>query len=108
MQANSSECIRLLVKKGANVNQVTFTGYTPLHYATSIGCTQIAAYLLQQGARQDMRCTNGLTPLFLAVQNGNIDTVRCLLRHAHANDSGCPFSTTLIVKKNCSVVLIVL
>ena len=54
-------------------------GSTLLHDAVSYGKTQMAAFLLDSGARLDARDQGGMTPLHIAAQNGDIPTMTLLL-----------------------------
>lgn len=77
------ESIRLLVKKGADVNvRMLINMHTPLHLAVEQGHANIVGYLLQHGARQDIRAEQGLTPIFLAAHLGRTDCLRVLLKNA--------------------------
>lgn len=70
------------MKKGADVNQRVYTGYTPLHLAAERGYASILDYLLKHGAKQDVRADHNLTPIFLAAHWGHVDCLRILLRSA--------------------------
>ncbi|MCX7245869.1 MAG: ankyrin repeat domain-containing protein [Burkholderiales bacterium] len=68
----------LVEKKAAIFNR---EGWTPLHYAASTGQTEIAAYLLEQGAAVNALSESNTTPLMMAVRSGNIETVSTLLKN---------------------------
>ena len=80
--AQSRDCIRLLVKRGAEVNCKTYTDYTPLHLAAEKGNTNIVAYFLNHGARLDVFTEHHLSPIFLASHAGQVETLRVLLKVA--------------------------
>nr|KAG5696992.1 hypothetical protein BaRGS_008454 [Batillaria attramentaria] len=82
IKCRSVESIRLLVKKGADVNMRVYNNYTPLHLAVEQGHANIVGYLLQHGAQQDIRAEHGLTPIFLAAHLGRVDCLRVLLKNA--------------------------
>lgn len=83
IRCRSVESIRLLVKKGADVNVRTIINMqTPLHLAVELGHANIVGYLLQHGAQQDLRAEQGLTPIFLAAHLGHTDCLRVLLKNA--------------------------
>ncbi|KAL0993388.1 hypothetical protein UPYG_G00107190 [Umbra pygmaea] len=56
------ECVKLLVKYGADVHQRDEDGWTPLHMACSDGFPEIASYLLSLGASAVAENENGEKP----------------------------------------------
>jgi uncharacterized protein len=73
-RANSLDSVKVLLAAGADVNQTTGYGWSPLLVATQNRYYQLGAYLLDHGA--DVNLTNkGLwTPLYLATDNRNIES----------------------------------
>ena len=71
------ELIRLLLERGANVNQPT-TYKTPLMYAASEGQAETVKLLLDKGAQVNVQTGEG-TALMMAVVGGNPATVKLLL-----------------------------
>ena len=72
--------IELLVRHGADVNQVTGVGgMTPLHMSARRGTTRIAEALLDAGADIEAKDKSGETPLRRAVNCGQEGMVRLLL-----------------------------
>jgi uncharacterized protein len=67
------ECVKTLVDAGADVNQRTFYGWTPLLVATQNRHYKLAAYLLEHGADPNTANKGGWTPLYLATDNRNIE-----------------------------------
>ncbi|XP_041073076.1 protein phosphatase 1 regulatory subunit 27-like [Carcharodon carcharias] len=59
------ECVKLLIKYGADIHQKDENGWTALHMSCSDGHVEIAKYLLSQGARVDMLNDNGEAPMDL-------------------------------------------
>ncbi|XP_078385103.1 protein phosphatase 1 regulatory subunit 27-like [Cetorhinus maximus] len=59
------ECVKLLIKYGADLHQKDENGWTALHMSCSDGHIEIAKYLLSQGARVDMLNDNGEAPMDL-------------------------------------------
>ena len=67
------ESARILVAGGANVNQVTQYGWTPLLTATQNRHYALATFLLERGADPNIANKGGWTPLYLATDNRNIE-----------------------------------
>ena len=57
------EAARLLLDAGADVNQATAAGDTPLHAAAGAGLTGVIQVLAERGAQLDAANRNGVTPL---------------------------------------------
>ena len=55
-----------LIKAGADLNQATSDGATPLYVAAHNGHEGIVAVLIQAGADVRKACKNGCTPLKIA------------------------------------------
>lgn len=68
--------VKALIDKGAEVNK---TGWTPLHYAASIGNNDIVSLLLEKSAYIDAESPNKTTPIMMAARAGHIMTVKLLL-----------------------------
>jgi ankyrin repeat protein len=62
------EAVKMCVALGNDVNAQNYLGETALHGAAFRGVNQVAAYLVEQGARLDVRDKRGWTPL--AIANG--------------------------------------
>ncbi|XP_026997463.2 protein phosphatase 1 regulatory subunit 27 [Tachysurus fulvidraco] len=56
------ECVKILIKYGADVHQRDEDGWTPLHMACSDGYPEIARYLLSLGASAEAENANGEKP----------------------------------------------
>ncbi|OCT62668.1 protein phosphatase 1 regulatory subunit 27 [Xenopus laevis] len=56
------ECVKLLIKYGADIDQRDENGWTPLHMACSDGYPHIARYLLSLGAQPDAVNSDGEKP----------------------------------------------
>jgi ankyrin repeat protein len=74
VRSNDLESVKVLLAAGADVNQVTGYGWSPLLVATQNRYYKLGAYLIDHGA--DVNLTNkGLwTPLYLATDNRNIES----------------------------------
>ena len=68
---------RLLVSKGAQVNQ---PGWTPLHYAVIGGQADMVRWLLEQNAYIDSPSANQTTPLMMAARDKQATLARLLLQ----------------------------
>lgn len=62
------ECIKLILKKGAEVDCRTFEEQTPLMFACKRGHTACVKYLLKKGADPNSETLEGFTPLWEATQ----------------------------------------
>ena len=71
---------RILLKRGANVDELLDEGMGPIHRAVEMGEHEIALLLLRAGASIDSRDELGRTPLHIAVINGSQSMVALLLR----------------------------
>jgi ankyrin repeat protein len=67
------ESTKVLVAAGANVNQTTEYGWTPLLTATNNRHYKLAAWLAEHGANVNLPNKGGWTPLYLATDNRNIE-----------------------------------
>ncbi len=63
----------VLLESGADVNQVSRYGWTPLLAATHNQNYQMGKYLIENGADVNMANKGGWTPLYLATDNRNIE-----------------------------------
>jgi len=63
----------VLIEAGADVNQVTRYGWTPLLAATQNRNYQMGAFLIERGADVNIANKGGWTPLYLATDNRNLE-----------------------------------
>jgi ankyrin repeat protein len=85
--------LQLLLKHGADPNQSGYAdGATPLIAAVSRGTLEQVKFLLQAGARLDLRKLNGQTALDVAQKAGRRDIV-AVLEHALAAQKQRPATT---------------
>ena len=67
------ESAKLLLERGANVNQVTEYGWSPLLTATNNRHYKLAEYLIERNADVNLANKGNWTPLYLATDNRNIE-----------------------------------
>jgi ankyrin repeat protein len=72
-RANDQGAVKALLDAGANVNQQTLYGWTPLLVATQNRNYKLGAYLIERGADVNLAHNGGWTPLYLATDNRNIE-----------------------------------
>jgi ankyrin repeat protein len=72
-RSGSIDAARALLEGGADVNQTTRYGWSPLLAATQNGNYQMAKFLIERGANVNLANKGGWTPLYLAVDNRNIE-----------------------------------
>ena len=73
VRANSLEATGALLAAGADVDEVTGYGWSPLLVATQNRYYELGAFLLDQGADPNLPNDGGWTPLYLATDNRNIE-----------------------------------
>src|SRR5262245_16906902 len=67
------ESAKQLLDAGADVNQTTEYGWTPVLTATNNRHYKLAQYLVEQGANPNIANKGGWTPIYLATDNRNIE-----------------------------------
>ena len=67
------ESAEALLDAGANVNQATEYGWTPLLTAVNNRNYKLASFLLERGADPNLANKGGWTPLYIATDNRNIE-----------------------------------
>jgi ankyrin repeat protein len=65
---NAVEAVKLAVQLGDGVNQANQHDVTPLHAAAYVGSDAIVKFLVEKGARMDVKDDSGQTPLSIAEQ----------------------------------------
>ncbi len=73
-RANSLDAVKALLAAGADVNQTTGYGWSPLLVATQNRYYELGAYLLDHGADVNLANKGAWTPLYLATDNRNIES----------------------------------
>src|SRR5690606_3402303 len=69
-QIEEEEAVKIaqrLIELGADVNEATSTGWTPIHAAAYIGANRVIRLLAEKGADLDVPNGCGQTPIDLAV-----------------------------------------
>ena len=72
-RTGSIDAARVLLEGGADVNQTTLYGWSPLLAATQNQNYQMAKFLIEHGANVNLANKGGWTPLYLATDNRNIE-----------------------------------
>jgi ankyrin repeat protein len=72
-RAGSIDAARVLLDAGADVNQVSKYGWSPLLAATQNRNYQLAKFLIERGADVNRANKGGWTPLYLATDNRNLE-----------------------------------
>ncbi|GAB5359500.1 hypothetical protein AAMO2058_000549200 [Amorphochlora amoebiformis] len=93
---------RMLKKKPWRVNEVRL--YAPLHAAALFNHTEMAKWLLTEGANVDVQMLDASTPIILAASEGNEEMVKLLLFNdadiSHVNYVGYDVYKAAIHSKN--------
>lgn len=80
VQRNDTVLLKLFLAKGADPDNRTWSGRTPLQAAAEAGNVEIMKLLLEAGASVNKRGVGGdKTPLMYAAQNGHVEAVKLLL-----------------------------
>ena len=74
VRANDLDSVKVLLAAGADVNQVSGYGWSPLLVATQNRYYRLGAYLLEHGANVNLANKGGWTPLYLATDSRNIES----------------------------------
>jgi uncharacterized protein len=74
VRSNDLESVKVLLAAGADINQVTGYGWSPLLVATQNRYYKLGAYLLDHGADVNLANKGEWTPLYLATDNRNIES----------------------------------
>ncbi|XP_050411935.1 ankyrin repeat, SAM and basic leucine zipper domain-containing protein 1 [Patella vulgata] len=73
------ECVRLLIEKGANINDYDRYHISPLLYAAREGQIEVVKFLLNHGASINKQDSRGWTALSWATHRHHVDVVLLLL-----------------------------
>jgi ankyrin repeat protein len=72
-RAGSVDAARVLLQAGADVNQLTRYGWSPLLAATQNRNYEMGKFLIENGADVNLANKGGWTPLYLATDNRNLE-----------------------------------
>lgn len=72
-RAGAIDAARVLLEAGADVNQLTRYGWSPLLAATQNRNYQMGRFLIENGADVNIANKGGWTPLYLATDNRNLE-----------------------------------
>lgn len=75
------DILKMLLEKGADVNCISHSGWTPLHHAVSHQRESNIILLLENGAAVNIKTIYGDTALHFAIMRENIAIVKTLLDH---------------------------
>ncbi|KAK0050334.1 E3 ubiquitin-protein ligase Topors [Biomphalaria pfeifferi] len=73
------DCCKLLLKYGADVNEMSYSKKTALHLACRLGDEKMVKLLLEHGADPSIMDGSGFNSLHLAVHSGAVECVRLIL-----------------------------
>ncbi|XP_049723705.1 ankyrin repeat domain-containing protein 31 [Elephas maximus indicus] len=89
---NDVDLVHHCIKRGGNVNQPSYAGWTALHEASAAGFYRVASELLKGGADVNIKGKYQITPLHDAVMSGHYKVAELLLLNGadplFRNDSG--------------------
>jgi ankyrin repeat protein len=74
VRANDLESVKVLLDAGADVNQTSGYGWSPLLVATQNRYYKLGEYLINRGADVNLTNKGAWTPLYLATDNRNIES----------------------------------
>ena len=78
------EVVRVLLDRGADINQARNDGQPPLFIASFNGRVDVVRVLVERGADINQAANDGVTPLMAARLNNHPEVVRLLVQHAVA------------------------
>ena len=89
--------VKLLVEKGARLNDTDSLGNTALIEATKMGYLDIVRFLLQQGANPNAETNDTWTALMFASHEGHVEVLEALLKYGANYDSQNKFGMSPVM-----------
>eukprot|EP01112_Ceratiomyxa_fruticulosa_P008045 TRINITY_DN2086_c0_g2_i1.p1 TRINITY_DN2086_c0_g2~~TRINITY_DN2086_c0_g2_i1.p1 ORF type:complete len:604 (-),score=99.20 TRINITY_DN2086_c0_g2_i1:63-1874(-) len=93
-QSGNSLVLKLLIKRGANIEAKDKDDHTPLHYAAQSGKTEIVNTLIENGANIEAKDKDLFMPLHTAASFGQTELVKILLECGANIESRAGFQRT--------------
>ncbi len=90
VNSNDIQLVKRLLARGANINQKSQFGSTPLISAVTRNHIEMVRFLLAQGANKSIMNTNGLTALTIATRGNKVQIVKLLLSYGANPAEGRP------------------
>ena len=85
VKESNAQAVKQHISYGTDLNSRNLKSWTPLHYASSMGHSEIVNILLENGADVNASIIIGTnkdkTPLDFAIQNNNENVIKILLKH---------------------------
>ena len=81
LEDSSLDRVKLLLKKGADVNMQNLLGETPLITASRRGNYEVVKLLIENGAKVDLQKNAGLSALMSASENGHCEVAKLLIEN---------------------------
>jgi hypothetical protein len=78
---NNIDKVKNLIAEGADVNEKTQEGFTPLHNAAFYGLLEITKLLIENGADVNAKTLSSLTPLYNAADHGYLEIAKLLIEN---------------------------
>jgi len=77
--------VKMLLSRGAQVNEADMAGNTPLHTATIYGHTELVKLLLQHAAEVYRKGQHGALAIHMAAHEGHANLVRLFCQFAEVS-----------------------
>ena len=85
VKESNAQAVKQHISYGTDLNSRNLKSWTPLHYASSMGHSEIVNILLENGADVNASIIIGTnkdkTPLDFAIQNNNQSVIKILRKH---------------------------
>ena len=89
--------VKLLVEKGARLNDTDSLGNTALIEAAKMGYLDIVRFMLQQGANPNAKTNENWTALMFASHEGHVKVLEALLKYGANSDSQNKFGMSPVM-----------